>query len=519
MDPESQFHIHVASRKQLFVDDLFFAHQQGITLTLNPPVDAGEVLHADRPWENGGIVSFCDLLPDPVAGHVKLYYLTIETLPDDPKGKGNSCFRLCCATSEDGVQWEKPNLGVCEFDGSTENNIVMQADSNGPPHGFHEPGRVLIDENDTPERRYKTIYMGMPHGIFGAYSADGFSWTVGNNGEPVSKAVSDSQNVVLWDKHLGRWGGYFRLWAPTRCVCRVETDDFWSWPFLEPKNVVLEPDELDERDGSVHGPGFMPGVAFDRSPAMKRFDPNASEEEFIWGTDKLEDLSGTDIYNQPVTQYPWADRVFIMPFSVLAHRPNLEEIQLSVSRDGIRWERPGDRQAWIRPPIDEHAGILYCGPGVLRTGHWIDHYYIRMDSWHHHGKPGVYEKAPSPPYVGSIHRARLRLDGYLSADAGNAGGQFVTPPIVFSGSRLELNADTGARGLVEIGLERVESDAAAWMPRVSDFSIGECDQVVCNSIARVVSWNGNEDVSSLAGKPVRMHVRMRNAKLYAFQFV
>ena len=135
--------IHIANRKQLFLDDLFFAQQQGITLALNPPVDAGEVFHADRPWENNGITSFCDLLPDPVAGHVKLYYLATETLPEDPEGKKDSRFRLCCAISEDGVRWEKPNLGVCEFQGSTDNNIVMQGDPNGPPHGFHEPGRVL----------------------------------------------------------------------------------------------------------------------------------------------------------------------------------------------------------------------------------------------------------------------------------------------------------------------------------------------------------------------------------------
>jgi len=34
----------------------------------------------------------------------------------------------------------------------------------------------------------------------------------------------------------------------------------------------------------------------------------------------------------------------------------------------------------------------------------------------------------------------------------------------------------------------------------------------------VVTSTGNANVSSLAGKPVRIHVRMRNAKLYAFQF-
>ncbi len=37
-------------------------------------------------------------------------------------------------------------------------------------------------------------------------------------------------------------------------------------------------------------------------------------------------------------------------------------------------------------------------------------------------------------------------------------------------------------------------------------------------VAKVLSWKGKTEVSSLAGKPVRLHFRMRSASLYAFQF-
>ena len=33
-----------------------------------------------------------------------------------------------------------------------------------------------------------------------------------------------------------------------------------------------------------------------------------------------------------------------------------------------------------------------------------------------------------------------------------------------------------------------------------------------------VSWKGKADVSARAGRPVRLHVRLKRAKLYAFQF-
>ena len=30
----------------------------------------------------------------------------------------------CFATSEDGIHWDRPSLGLVEYDGSTDNNIV-----------------------------------------------------------------------------------------------------------------------------------------------------------------------------------------------------------------------------------------------------------------------------------------------------------------------------------------------------------------------------------------------------------
>jgi len=37
-------------------------------------------------------------------------------------------------------------------------------------------------------------------------------------------------------------------------------------------------------------------------------------------------------------------------------------------------------------------------------------------------------------------------------------------------------------------------------------------------VRQVVTWRGKSDVSALAGKAVRLRIRMRSTKLYAFQF-
>ena len=53
---------------------------------------------------------------------------------------------------------------------------------------------------------------------------------------------------------------------------------------------------------------------------------------------------------------------------------------------------------------------------------------------------------------------------------------------------------------------------------LTQISCWTCDEIHGNYIRKTVSWEGSDDLSSLAGKPVRLHFVMRDAKLFAFQF-
>jgi hypothetical protein len=85
----------------------------------------------------------------------------------------NCC--LCYATSKDGVQWEKPNLGLVEFKGSKKNNIC---DLNEPT--LWSTAAVLRDPEDPdPSRRFKVAYEArFPQGnrFCVAFSPDGLRW-------------------------------------------------------------------------------------------------------------------------------------------------------------------------------------------------------------------------------------------------------------------------------------------------------------------------------------------------------
>jgi hypothetical protein len=136
---------------------------------------------------------------------------------------------------------------------------------------------------------------------------------------------------------------------------------------------------------------------------------------------------------------------------------------------------------------------------------WI--YYIGLNQSHAGGLDPFAKQRQS-----ALSRAVMRLDGFVSADFAYTGGTLMTPLIRFSGSSLELNLDTGGGG---VGRVEILDEQGAPFP---GFSMLEADQLNGNNVAMKVSWKGKSDLSALAGKPVRLLFRMRNAKLYAFQF-
>ena len=100
----------------------------------------------------------------------------------------------------------------------------------------------------------------------------------------------------------------------------------------------------------------------------------------------------------------------------------------------------------------------------------------------------------------------------MSLDAGYDGGEFTTPPLVFDGSRLELNFDGSAGGWC-----RVELRDAQGRP-IPGFTESDADRISGNSTSVGVTWGGGSDLSELRGRPVVLRFLMRDASLYAFQF-
>jgi hypothetical protein len=183
--------------------------------------------------------------------------------------------------------------------------------------------------------------------------------------------------------------------------------------------------------------------------------------------------------------------------------------KLAASRDLKTWTRVGDRAHFI--PISE------MGPGVLDTGqimassHPIRHgdelwfYYSGIDVRHRPNMPRVVDE-----YKGAIHLAKLRLDGFVSFDAGEQGGSLDTRPVRLNGRRLLVNAVAGG----EVRAEITGPDGRTPLP---GWEAAACAPVKGDQLRGELRWSG-KDLSELAGQRVRLRFVLKNASLYSFWF-
>lgn len=201
------------------------------------------------------------------------------------------------------------------------------------------------------------------------------------------------------------------------------------------------------------------------------------------------------------------------------------EIQLAVSRDLKHWERPFRAPAIPRGKIGpDHASSDWdtCwfnneGPAV-EVGDEVWVYYTARNTPHDH--PAGFARSQFPPaviaearkHVGTKYRsgtgiAVWKRDRFVAVEAGAAGGTLTTVPVVFTGSRLELNAATRPRGRVVVELLNT---AGRTITRSKPFS--------GDQLRHPIQWESPRAVGSLVGTPVALRFQVKDAQLYAFAF-
>lgn len=459
------------AERHLFLEPEFLTQSSGVSFAVNAPQRSEVVIRPDRAWEQLMISFYTTVIEE--QGKIRLWYIC-----RDADNRPN----LAYAESSDGVTWTKPNLGIVDYHGSTDNNLV------GVPS---LDGAVARDPHGRAGEDY--VYVGHVHGegVFRYTSADGLHWK--RDAQALLAFRADTQNVVFWDERIQRYALYLRGW---------DLADRWENRLR--KVVRLEADDLS-------GPIALARSGKGDNPTRPEDLPRIVDEVPTVLAADGRDPRGTDVYTISAQPYPLDPRWYLGFPSFFRRDKNISDGRLEVhfvgSREGIDWERY-DRAPYVRLGLEggDNANMVFIGPGMVIRGDEIWQFGTGFRNRHgavEHRK----ERAD-----GVIYRHVQRVDGFVSLDFAVDGGRAQTRPVRVEGPRLLVNVDTGALGDLRVGL--LDGDGNA----LPGFDLEDCLPLQTNETSAVVTWKGGADLTALHGREVRVAFAGVRARLYSFRF-
>jgi hypothetical protein len=464
--------VDVGSRLELFVDDYLVDKMEGVSLKLHEPRSEGTVLVFDKPWE--GVTSgYVTIIK--VGDGYRMYYrgasdptYTIKegVDPSEYVAPIHPAF-TCYAESKDGITWTRPNLGLYEFNGSKENNIVWMGTGaqtfspflDGNPRApASERFKAVASSNKDWDKQIPVL--------LGFVSADGLHWKQLEKNPLITDGKFDSLNVAFWDADRAQYAAVYRDFNHgVRTIKYATSPDFREW---------------------------TPGIEAD-----------------------FGDAPPTHLYTNATAPYARAPHIFFsLPRRFLPWKtyfpemrsvtPGVSDVVFMSTRDGVHWNR--FEEAFIRPGLHERNWAHRANTpskGIVQTSPEELSIYVERDY-----------TFPS----NRLERLTLRTDGFVSAHAGYPGGELITKPLIFSGTRMVLNYSTSGNGMIRIEVQDSEGHP------IPGFLLEESPLIFGDKIAAEVEWNhpkGRTDSSPfarLAGKAVRFRMVMRDADIYSVQF-
>ncbi len=451
--------IDLGNRRELFIDSFMIEKMTGCRLKLHHPVQKDTAIKFDNPWE-GKFSGYPTILED--RNILRMYYRGA------PGGKQN--FVTCYAESKDGIKWYKPNLGIYEYKGTKDNNIIIMNDT-VISHNFSP----FIDTN--PDKKIKSKFKatgGEGTEYLHAYvSEDGINWTRLQD-EPIYKqGIFDSQNMTFWSETENCYVMYFRTWTGSnytgyRTISRAVSTDFIQWSDSVRMDFGVAPQE------HLYTNGTLP---YKRAPHIyiamaKRFFPERAyappDEAMKYVADSAYAITSSDAVLFSTRGGYKYDRTFMESFIL-----------------------PGeDVRDWISRDNTPAAGIVISNDREM---------YIYRQS--HYAQPTAH-----------LTRYSLRIDGFASVTAGYSGGELITKPLKFTGSKLEINFIASPAGGIKVELQD------EYGKPVKGFSLSESDDMIGDEISRVVQWNKNSNVSKLSGKTVKLRFLIKDGDIFSFRF-
>ena len=498
--------INIGKRRECFFDTYLIDEQKTTTSRrLHKPIRREVILTMDAPWEDKYTTMFSVVFAE---GKWRMYYNTVVSQKEK---------FVCYAESDDAVHWVRPNLNMIEFNGSKENNIILDVEAvkQFDFKGFDNLS-VFYDENPAcpPDEKYKMTCWWLGHAsLIALFSADGIHFTksrfITDEGE------FDSQNRAFYSKEHNKYYAFFRSehepGDDIPPIDRSYTDKV--------ANALFDPEKFMMREPGAGTYSFMRDVRVMES------------DDFInWSKPKPMEYTGAQfqIYNNVVFPYPRAPHIFIgFPLRYVERKEwtkNYDELcgrserrermktmarlglaitdgLFMCSRDGYHFEKYDE--ALLPPPPENPEAFVYgdgtAFPALIEipssvSGADNEYMLILRESFR-----------PGKDSYNKLVKYTSRLDGFVSMHAGGEKKKVVTKAFIYEGEEFFANIATSARG-------------GAYFTLKSGDNIFRSVEVFGNSTNKRVRFENDDAVSTLSGKLVTLDIELYDADLYSIKF-
>lgn len=485
---------------QLFVDDLLIERTFGLKRTLRQPVkdEGGNVpvisLADEFEGLGGTLEANGTIVFDPRLNRYVMFALAFS-----PQWKSSrdiwQAVRLYRFTSEDGMQWVKGDDGTpqCVFPRQPDDLLDVESGARATNIDLFS---CYYDVND-PNFPYKGwLYFANwgdeREGIYYMRSRDGIHW---ERGQMILNATSSSSDtscrelhahdvtlkgpgdvtIFYHDEKTGRYLAAFKFYTRTP-VWPGNALRSRAYAFLDRIDEPWDTDQIERL-------ALVPAAA-EKNGDMPTDEYYASTG-WRYGSHWL---GGLKIWHSQ-DDYPYSSA-------------GCAFLKLISSSDGLQWVKvpfengDGYREVWVPNGAEGGNGgrndggyMTQFSQGPLRIGDELVYYYGASS----YGKNQSDDQRITG---GGIFRARLRVDGFVSVDAGS----LTTRLLEFDGDDLLVNA----AGQVVVSV--LSSDG-----RLLGAAVVEGDD-----LAHEVRFNGKSlaEISSDAG--VRLHFEVLDGSLYSF---
>ena len=408
------------------------------------------IIKKSIPLEGSGPMAGGTVLFDEQDRKYKMWYSIFDLYAY--RNKLPFSYNVCYAESGDGLNWQKPLLGL--FD----NRGQIGPDNNAIRLGRAKTQNIDVELNPYPHpanQKFIAIHNDSG-GVFVSYSADGKIFDCSFE-QPAVWYHSDTHNNFVYDEVRDRWLMYVRPRAfagnglkhvGRRRIAVKESRDLIHWTH---ERTVLVPGEDD--------PDYFYGMR-----VFRRGD-------LFFGQLLLYETVNHHLYQELV----W-------------------------SGDGIRWDRLpsnaqklsldiGKKGAW-----DAGMVILFEKPVIVADV--MRFYYSGRDSAHN---------ALGTSAIGLATTKRDRLIGVVSKP--DTLGRLLTRPIRIKG---DLYINARADGEIRVELRSAVRDEA-----IEGWTAADCTPFRGDDLEAPVTW-GDKSLKDLKDQLVRLRFQLKDATLFAF---